>query len=165
MIMKKSKWRLAGTIALPLAGGIIAGMLATRSAKKEYRHLRTPKFAPPSWVFPIAWTSLYALMGVAKYRYDRSAQNRDGQIQANVAYGTQLGLNYLWSFLFFRWHMRGSALVDSVLLWAAININTYYFYKKSKLAGSLMLPYIGWVTYAVGLNYATWDMNKGLEQK
>lgn len=165
MVMKKSKWRLSGTITLPLVGGTIAGMLATRSAKKKYRHLRMPKFAPPSWVFPVAWTSLYALMGVAKYQYDRSSQKRNGQIQANIAYGTQLGLNYLWSFLFFRWHMRGSALADSVLLFAAININTYYFYKKSNLAGSLMLPYIGWATYAVGLNYALWDMNKGLEQR
>src|SRR5690625_1028166 len=165
MAMKKSKWRLVGTIAMPLVGGTITGVLATRSAKKKYRHLNTPKFAAPSWVFPVAWASLYALMGAAKYQYDRSALNRDGQTQANIAYGTQLSLNYFWSFLFFRWQMRGSALVDSVLLWMAININTYYFYKKSKLAGSLMLPYIGWVTYAVGLNYATWDMNKKLEKK
>src|SRR5690625_5759921 len=77
MVMKKSKWRLSGTITLPLVGGTIAGMLATRSAKKKYRHLRMPKFAPPSWVFPVAWTSLYALMGVAKYQYDRTSQKRD----------------------------------------------------------------------------------------
>lgn len=160
MAMKHNKWKLIKTIAIPLVGGTLAGALATQAAKKKYQHLETPKFAPPSWTFPVAWTSLYAMMGFAKYQFDLATKADDTQTKGNIVYSTQLGLNYLWSFLFFRWNMRGTALVESLLLSASVNLNTYYFYRNNKLAGSLMLPYAGWVTYAVALNYATWNMNK-----
>ncbi|MCM3109830.1 TspO/MBR family protein [Lederbergia lenta] len=160
MMTNKNKWKMIRSIAVPLIGGTIAGVLATRSAKAKYQHLERPKFAPPSWVFPVAWTSLYTTMGIAKYQFDQKSQKGSLQTYGDITYSTQLGLNYLWSFLFFRWNLRGTALVDAMLLWTSVNLNTYYFYRKSKLAGTLMLPYAAWVSYAVALNYATWEMNR-----
>lgn len=156
-----NKLKLVASIAVPLIGGTIAGALATKSAKVKYRNLQTPNFAPSSWAFPVAWTSLYILMGIAKYQFDKQPKTNNLQTAGNVTYTTQLGLNFSWSFLFFRWNLRGTALVDASLLWMAATLNTYYFYRGSKLAGSLMIPYTGWMTYAVALNYATWNMNRG----
>ncbi|AOV07463.1 TspO/MBR family protein [Sporosarcina ureilytica] len=161
LMVHNNKWKLVTSIAIPLIGGTIAGTLATKSAKAKYQNLQTPSFAPPSWVFPVAWTSLYTLMGVAKHQFDKQPKTSNLQTGGNATYTTQLGLNFLWSFLFFRWNLRGTALVDASLLWTAVTLNTYYFYRGSKLAGSLMIPYTGWTTYAVALNYATWKMNRG----
>jgi tryptophan-rich sensory protein len=159
-MMLKNKWRLAASVAVPLVGGTISGVLATRYAKAKYRNLRPPGFAPPGWVFPVAWTSLYTAMGVAKYQFDEEPKTNKLQMNCNTVYTTQLALNYLWSFLFFRWNLRGTALMDAALLWVTVILNTYYFYQKSKIAGSMMIPYTGWVTYAVALNYAIWEMNR-----
>lgn len=154
-----NKWKLAKTLALPIIGGSVAGIVATKNAQEKYASLKTPKFSPPSWVFPVAWTSLYTLMGVAKYNFDQKPKTKTLQKKADNIYSLQLGFNFFWSFLFFRWDLRGAALVDASLLWTSVAANTYYFYKKSKLSGSLMLPYMGWNTYAIALNYAIWDMN------
>ena len=156
------KRKLFSTIAIPLIGGSLVGYFATRKAKKKYRRLDTPDVAPPNWVFPVAWTTLYTTMGFAKYDFDRKNESPSLQNQTNIAYSTQLGLNFLWSLLFFRWNLRGAALAEATLLWSAIAVTTYHFSKKSKLAASLMIPYILWTSYALFLNYKTWEMNRGL---
>lgn len=159
-MLNKSKWKLAVTVAIPLVGGTIAGALANKSSNNKYKNLETPDFAPPGWVFPIAWTTLYATMGIAKYKFDKIPKASDIQTAGNSAYMAQLCFNFMWSFLFFKWNLRGTALVDAILLWTTVILNTYYFYKENKLAGMLMVPYAGWTTYAVALNYATWKMNR-----
>lgn len=155
----ETKWKPLVTIAIPVVGGTIAGYLANRSAQTKHQKFQTPKFAPPGWVFPIVWPSLYTLIGIAKYQYDKKPKSTKSQQTVNTIYATQLGLNYLWSFLFFRWNRRGTAIVDASLLAAVVATNTIVFYKESKLAGALMLPYLGWSTYAVSLNYAIWALN------
>lgn len=155
-----NKWKLAATIAVPVLGGSIFGLIATKSAKAEFQALKKPKFAPPSWVFPVAWTTLYTTMGLAKYKFDLQPKSKKLERCGNTAYTTQLGLNFLWSFLFFRWNLRGTALLEAAMLWAAVTLTTYYFYQKSLVAGTWMIPYIGWVSFALGLNYSMWQLNK-----
>lgn len=154
------KTKLLTAIAVPLVGGAIVGAFATKSARNTYRQLKTPQYSPPGWVFPVAWTSLYTMMGIAKYKFDQQPKSEELQKNANQLYQAQLGLNFLWSFLFFRWNLRGTALVDASLLLTAVIANTNAYYKKSKLSGTLMLPYVGWATYAVYLNYSTWELNR-----
>lgn len=158
--MINNKWKLAAKIALPVIGGSILGTIATKSAKEKYKKLKQPSFAPPSWVFPVAWTTLYTTMGVAKYLFDQKPYDKNINPYGQALYNTQLGLNFLWSFLFFRWKLRGTAFIEAALLWSAITLTTYYFYQKSKVAGTLMLPYLGWITFALGLNYSVWQLNK-----
>lgn len=160
MAMKHNKWKLAASIAIPVIGGSILGTLATKPAKEKYKKLDQPSFAPPGWVFPVAWTTLYTTMGIAKYIFDQKPHVKKVDKFGDAAYSTQLGLNFLWSFLFFRWNLRGTAFIEAALLWSAVTLTTYYFYKKSKIAGMLMIPYIGWVTFALGLNYSIWQLNK-----
>lgn len=154
------KKRLAVGILLPIIGGSITGWLANRNAQEKYKKLEKPSFSPPPSTFPIAWTTLYGLMGLAKYRVEKKREQGYGNASAIPVYELQIGLNYLWSFLYFRWGLRGTALVEMTILLAAIVLTTYEFYQVDRTAGSLMIPYIGWVAFALSLNYSTWKLNK-----
>lgn len=145
---------------MPVIGGSLAGWIANRKAQDKYKKLEQPSFSPPGAVFPIAWTTLYGLMGLAKYRVnEKNLANQMGGGALSL-YEMQLGLNYVWSFLFFKWNLRGTALVEMSALLGTILATTYQFYKRDRVAGSLMIPYIGWVILAFSLNYSFWKLNK-----
>jgi tryptophan-rich sensory protein len=74
-------------------------------------------------------------------------------------FATQLLLNVLWSVLFFGLHSLISSLVEILVLWILIFITTKEFFKISRSAGYLMLPYILWVSFAISLNYTFWLLN------
>lgn len=152
--------KLAVGILMPIIGGSITGWLANRNAQEKYDKLKKPSFSPPPATFPIAWTTLYGLMGLAKVRVAKKNEQGIQTTNAIPIYEMQLGLNYLWSFLYFKWGLRGTALVEMTILLATIALTTYEFYKVDRTAGSLMIPYIGWVTFALALNYSTWKLNK-----
>lgn len=154
-----NKWKLITSVGIPLVGGTIVGTLTSKSTKSTYKKLEKPSFSPPGIVFPVAWTSLYTMMGIAKYKFNQEPKSNSLQQGGNIAYSAQLGVNFLWSFLFFRFNLRGAALFDAVLLWLTIILNAYYFYQKNNLAGNLMVPYGLWATFAVILNYAIWRLN------
>lgn len=160
MAIKNNKWKLVTSVAIPVIGGSILGGIATKSAKEKYSKLEQPTFAPPGWAFPVAWTTLYTTMGIAKYIFDKKPSIKDIDKYGDAVYSAQLGLNFLWSFLFFKWNLRGTALIEAALLLSGVTLTTYFFYQKSKVAGSLMIPYIGWVSFALGLNYSIWQLNK-----
>ncbi|WP_144510275.1 TspO/MBR family protein [Bacillus sp. FJAT-22090] len=155
-----NKKRLALSILVPVLGGSITGWLANRNAQSKYKKLKQPSFAPPAPIFPIVWTSLYTIMGIAKYRADEKTSHNRENTKPIPFYELQLGLNFLWSFLFFRWGLRGTALIEMTALLALIALTAYEFQKVDNTAGALMVPYIGWVAFALGLNYAVWKLNK-----
>ena len=100
-------------------------------------------------------------MGVAKYHVDQKTKKpRQDSAAAIPSYDLQLGLNFLWPFLFFRWGLRGTALIEISVMLACILLTTYEFQQVDKKAGALMVPYAGWVAFALGLNYAVWKLNK-----
>lgn len=152
--------KLAVDILVPVVGGSIIGALANKNTQEKYKKLKKPSFSPPPWLFPTVWTTLYTTMGIAKYRAETQAELKNQKTRTDVPYDIKLGLNFLWSFLFFKWGLRGAALVEMALLLGAVTWTTYEFYKQDKLAGSLMMPYIGWVGFALGLNYSVWKLNK-----
>src|SRR5699024_11863960 len=137
------KWKLITSIAVPIIGGSIIGGVAAKSAKSTYQQPNMPELSPPSWVFSVAWTSLYATMGTAKYCFDQKPKAADNQMMGSALYRAQLFFNFLWSFLFFRWNLRGTALFDAILLWISILSNGYYFYLISTPADLLMISYLG----------------------
>ncbi|WP_411739187.1 TspO/MBR family protein [Peribacillus sp. S4] len=55
---------LAKSVLVPVVERSLVGIFATRNSKEIYDKLKKPAFAPPSWTFPIAWTSLYTIMGL-----------------------------------------------------------------------------------------------------
>ena len=145
--------KLARNVLIPVVGGSLIGYFANRNTQQQYAELEKPSFSPSGAAFPIAWTALYTMMGVDNYR----VEIKDGALPL---YDVQLGLNFLWSFLFFKWNLRGTALVEMTIMLGAIAMTAYEFNKMDRTAGALMIPYIGWVMFALTLNYSTWKLNK-----
>ncbi|MEX2670537.1 MAG: TspO/MBR family protein [Phycisphaeraceae bacterium] len=154
---KRNAWGLAAWLGVVLIGWGIAA-LGTDTGSQWYRELEKPAFQPPGWVFGPVWTLLYLFMAVAAWDIWRRAGWSQGR-WALIAFLVQLGLNALWSILFFTMHMPGPAFVEIVILWVAILVTTVLFFRISTLAGALLLPYLAWVGYAAAINFAIWQMN------
>ena len=105
-----------------------------------YRTLVRPAIAPPNWVFAPVWTLLYALMAIAAWQVWQSAPS-PLRTWGLVLFLAQLGLNFAWSWIFFRQHAIGAALAEVVLLWAAIGAATLLFGRVAPVAAWLMAPY------------------------
>ncbi len=152
----KIQWKkLILCIVIPLAvGGLSA--LSTRGGMEIFQSLNKPVLAPPSWLFPVAWTILYILMGVASYLVLVSEKPYH---KALDIYGVQLAFNYLWPIFFFTLQAYLFSFIWLVLLWLLILAATVMFYRISKPAGYLMLPYLLWVTFAGYLNLSIYLLN------
>lgn len=156
--MKINKSLLVKCIVIPLIVGIIASVISG-SSMKNFENLVKPPLSPPGWLFPVVWTILYILMGVASYLVITSGGNKSEIQQALTIYGYQLVVNFLWPTFFFNFGWYLFAFVWLVLLWVLIVIMIIRFCQLSKPAGYLLLPYLLWVTFAGYLNFAIWRLN------
>ena len=140
--------------------GYLSGTVTRDSITTWYPTLVKPVFNPPNWIFAPVWTLLYIMMGIAAgLVWNRYSENSLVQ-KALGFFAIQLGLNALWSYLFFGLHNPLLALIEIVLLWLMI-FETYNQFKKiDKVAGLLMLPYLAWVSFATILNASIWWLNK-----
>ncbi len=100
-------------------------------------------------------------MGVAAWLVWREHGFR-GARPALILYGVQLGANALWSWLFFAWQLGAVAFAEIVLLWLLIAATIWRFWPLHRTAAVLLLPYLAWVTFAAGLNFALWRLNPGI---
>ena len=122
-----------------------------------YQSLKQPPLSPPGWVFPLAWTILYSLVGVAAYLvWMRDSTGRNGAL---FFYGLQLIFNFVWPLLFFNARAYLASLIWLLLLWVLILITTARFFQETKAAGWLMIPYLLWVAFAGYLNAGVWLLN------
>lgn len=122
-----------------------------------YRSLSKPAWTPPNWLFPAAWTLLYAMMAVAGLLvWNTPHENRTALV---TLWGVQLVLNALWSYIFFGRRDMRLALVDVVALWLAIAAFILLAWPANQLAAMLFVPYLVWVTYATALNANIWVRN------
>ena len=151
--MKKYQ-KLIIAFAIPLSVGFIGSLFTTPSIKSGwYDTLAKPDLVPPSWVFPVVWTVLFILMGLAFYLVWQKPKHPLFR-QARWLFAVQLALNIFWSILFFYLQKPSWALLEIVLLWFAILYTLLAFKKIDRRAGWLLLPYLLWVTFAVYLNYS-----------
>jgi len=158
--MKFNYKRLIISLALPQLAGIIGSVFTVSAIPNWYAGLVKPALNPPSWVFGPAWTTLYLLMGIAAFLiWKKGLDRKDVKIAFGIFIG-QLVLNTLWSIIFFGLHSPGWALVDIIALWLAIVWTIAVFYKISKPAAWLLVPYILWVSFAGYLNYSIWTLNQ-----
>ncbi len=150
--------RLAGCIALPIIIGGLSGYLIKDDIRGWYATLQRPVFDPPNWVFAPVWTILYILMGISYYMIVelKASQTRSKGL---LLFYLQLGLNFFWSIIFFNFHKPPLALIEIVLLWAAILLMIIQFRKLKPAAAWLQIPYLLWVSFATLLNAAVWIMN------
>ena len=136
-------------------GGLAA--LFTGNSMEFYQSLKQPPLSPPGWVFPLAWTILYSLMGVAAYLvWMRDSTGRNGAL---FFYGLQLIFNFVWPLLFFNARAYLASLIWLLLLWVLILITTARFFQETKAAGWLRIPYLLWVAFAGYLDAGVWLLN------
>lgn len=153
------KWNtLIVCIAIPLAVGGIAGLL-TRGGMEVFQMLNQPAFAPPGWLFPVVWTILYVLMGIASYLVLESNADKTEILEGMILYGYQLVVNFFWPIFFFQFQWYLFSFIWLVALWVLIIMTMIEFYQVSKTAAYLLIPYLVWVTFAGCLNFAIYRLN------
>lgn len=145
----------AKSILIPVIVGGAVGLITSNAI--DYNNLVQPFFAPPSFLFPIVWTILYALMGVSYGILENKGLN-DAEI--NSIYYLQLTVNALWSFIFFVFKWRLFAFIWILILDALVIDMIIKFYKKDKIAGLLQIPYLIWISFATVLNFAVYWLNR-----
>ena len=135
------------------------GSAASLQAGSFYaQQLVRPDWAPPPDLFGPVWTVLYALMGIAAWLVWRVGGFRAART-ALTLFLVQLAANALWSWLFFGWYQGALAFADIILLWVLIVATLVAFWRIRALAGTLLIPYLLWVSFASTLNYSVWQLN------
>lgn len=117
----------------------------------RYPTIKKPSWNPPNWIFGPVWSVLYTLMGYASWRVWKAG---GGALPLSL-YAGQLVLNFMWSPLFFKVHDLRAASADITALIGLLAATILEFSKVDKLAAQLLLPYLGWTTFAAAL---TWNI-------
>ncbi len=152
--MKFSKLFFSLIICFAVAG---AGSAVTLNAISTwYAILNKPIFNPPNTIFGPVWTLLYLLMSISLAIVWSQKKKTISALQMFFA---QLGLNFLWSYVFFGLHLPFGGLIVIILLWAAIFQTIKRFSPISKYAAYLLYPYLAWVSFAAILNLAIVILN------
>ena len=144
---------------LVLSVQIASALATTPSIYPWYASLEKASWNPPGWVFGPVWTLLYIMMAVSVWLISQTKTTRIKHAFSYTLFVVQLFLNGLWSFLFFKFHQVGWALLDLGLLIFFIAVMGHVFFRMRKAAGLLLLPYLFWCIYAFTLNAAIWWLN------
>lgn len=148
---------LSAFVAMCFGVSVLGGRAVLPALAHWYPALAKPSWTPSGWVFGPVWTLLYPLLAVAGWLAWREGRSRNG----TLLFLLQLTLNAAWPWIFFGHHRVGWALVCVVALWFAIMGTLVAYWRESRAAAILLLPYLGWVGFAVALNAAIWFMNSG----
>lgn len=149
---------LTVAVIVCLAAAGLGGLVTAPKIPNWYADLAKPSWTPPDWIFGPVWTVLYLMMAIAVWLVWRQGRVAKAKLSLTL-FAVQLGLNSLWSVLFFGLQNPGAAAIDIVLLWAAILSTLLAFWKRSRWAGALLAPYLAWVSFAAALNVVIWRMN------
>ena len=150
----KIEWKpLIVSVAISLWAGLVGSLLAP-DIRNAYVTMEKPPLAPPGWVFPVVWTILYVLMGIAAYRIWINPTG-EARRSALIYYVAQLVVNILWPLIFFQWEAYWLAFFWLLLLWYLVFVTWKKFKELDRRAGLLLVPYLAWLTFAAYLNLAT----------
>lgn len=158
--MRKKGWKpYVSWILLCEGVGIASGLLSRAGMERYSQNTIQPAFAPPGFLFPIAWTILFALMGIGMTLViGQGTPIQDTRIR--TSFFSQLAVNFLWPLIFFNASAYGFALAWLVLLCILVIDMTARFSEVNKSAALLQIPYLLWLSFAAVLNYAVWMLNR-----
>jgi tryptophan-rich sensory protein len=130
---------------------MLIGAITSTNISTWFITLDSPFFAPPNWIFAPVWTILYIMIAISGWIVFQK-----GQLKENIfiIYVIQLGLNFLWSFVFFCWHNIDLALFEMSVLWVFVAWNIRVFFAIDKTASYLLIPYLLWISFAWVLNFS-----------
>ncbi len=151
-----NKWvKLVACILICQIAGVIGSLFTTPSIATWYEQIQKPDIRPPNWAFGPVWITLYTLMGISLY-WVLDKKNINIPL---ILFSIQLVLNAIWSIIFFGLQNPFYAFIEIIILWIMILLTIISFYRVSRKAGLILLPYIIWVTAAMILNYYIWILN------
>lgn len=150
--------KLLVSIIICELAGVVGSIFTTPQIKGWYAGLEKPFFNPPNWIFAPVWTTLFVLMGISLWMI-WIEKTKISKKKAILIFAGQLILNTLWSFMFFGLNSPVLGFLIIVPLWIAIFLTIKEFYKISKIASYLLVPYILWVSFASVLNASLWFLN------
>jgi tryptophan-rich sensory protein len=157
------KWVRIALVTAPailLAGWASGWLSGSGYGNAWFDALQKPGFMPPGWLFPVAWTTLYVLLGVALAMVlaEPASARRSAAL---LLFFAQLALNFAWSPLFFAGHDIALAKIVIFVMAAIAAAAAGQFRRLRPLAGALMLPYLGWLIFAAALTAAIESLNPG----
>jgi translocator protein len=152
--------KLVVSLLACFAAGGIGSLFTFRAIPAWYAGLRKPRFTPPNWAFGPVWTTLYVLMAVSVFLVWRGGLDTGAATLAFVLFWIQLGLNALWSIIFFGLKSKAGGLAVIAVLWALILASMLAAFRVSTWAGALLVSYLAWVTLATYLNAGVWWLNR-----
>jgi translocator protein len=152
--------KLIASIGSCFLVAFLGGIFTSASVSTWYVQLEKPIFNPPNWVFGPVWSILYFMMGLALYKIWNQKTKSSKKEKAIGIFFIQLSLNFMWSLVFFGLRQPLLAFITIILLWIAIFVTMKYFWRISRNAGILLIPYILWVTFASILNLAIVLLNR-----
>lgn len=156
---KKIKPYIISVAIALLVGGLSA--LLTKNGMEEYQKVNQPPLSPPMVVFPIVWTILFTLMGISSAIIYEKGKYDDAEISSAIRiYGLNLIVNFFWSIIFFNLGTYLFAFIWLLLLLVIIILMIVEFYKISKIAALIQIPYLLWVAFAGYLNFMIYLLNK-----
>ena len=147
-------------IVISFIPGVI-GVAFTPSHSNDlwYNALNNSVLTPQGWVFGVAWTILYTILGIALFLVMKNEKSLQSKAKAYVLFAAQMGLNALWTYLFFGLHMVGGALLTLVALIAVSVWMAFAFKPFNKYASYLVWPYVAWLFFALYLNGVILTLN------
>lgn len=155
----KINWKLLILcIAIPLAVGGAAALL-TGGGMEVFESVNQPPLSPPAWLFPVVWAILYTLMGISSYLILTSGAEKEEVQNALSIYDYQLTVNFLWPTFFFNFRWFFFSFLWLLLLIFLVAAMIREFYKISKPAAYLNIPYLIWLLFAGYLNFTIWWLN------
>ena len=157
--MKINIKRLLRTV-LPVVITALLGTLFMFLSKVDYDAINKPLLSPPKIVFPVAWTILYILIAISGYFYDKSTDQKEEKTRGLIIYYIGLLFNAFWTLFYFTLDLKLFSAIWLGVLYLVTVSNYVAFYKKSKISGYLLIPYILWLLFALYLNIGTALLNK-----
>ena len=121
-----------------------------------YASLNKPRFTPPNWAFPLAWTLIYLLLAWAGYRLTLIP----GSQVVLALWAAQIALNTLWTPVFFGAHQVLAAMVILVLLWLVVAVMVVMALRLDVITGLILFPYLVWLCVAAALNFSILRNNR-----
>ena len=155
---RKRTWTLITAMLIPVAVGVFSAIL-TGNDMKIYENMNRPFLAPPGWVFPIAWTILYIMMGIASYLVYTSDRDGETRRKALMFYAAQLIMNFFWSTLFFTYTRLLISFIWIMVMWVLVLICMIKFFRINTAAGLMMGVLLLWTTFAAYLNLACYILS------
>ena len=140
------------------AVGAISSWLTKAGVDRYIETVVKPPITPPSFIFPIVWGILFALMGIGVARIWLKPQS-DDRTKSLIIFAAQLAVNVIWTLVFFNLQTFGIAFIIILLLLALILLMILSFSKLDKLAAKLQIPYFLWVLFAAYLNISIFLLN------